>query len=70
MNRNTNPPPKKNPNILRILYRSMPVTMQMIADGGIDKLYPRGREEKNGVEMLVVMEVVNAVLHAPGSRRV
>lgn len=45
----------------------MPVTMQMIADGEIDKLYPRGCEEKNGVEMPVVMEVVNAVLHAPGS---
>lgn len=43
----------------------MPVTMQMIADGEIDKLYPRGCEEKNGVEMPVVVEVVNAVLHAP-----
>ena len=44
----------------------MAVTMQMIQDPEIDKLYPKGCEEKNGMEIPAVVEVANAGLHAPG----
>lgn len=48
----------------------MAVTMQMIPDPEIDKLYPEECEEKNGVEIPAVVEVANAVLHTPGPRGV